>query len=82
MIEKFKLNGTVDDYALVYQKSDRLKEFKIVTEKEKRDMNAKIIELQDSPAVTTKKILQKIADLTLESKEVESTMEELKEVFR
>ena len=72
MIEKFKLDGTVADYALVVQKSNAVKEYKIVTEQDKASMQAQIIELTDSPAKNTQRILQKIGDVTTDAKELDA----------
>ena len=80
MIEKFKLDGTVGDYALVVQKSNAVKEYKIVTEQDKASMQAQIIELTDSPAKNTQRILQKIGDVTTDAKELDAALEDLKDM--
>ena len=80
LIERYKLTGAVNDYALVIQKSDKLKEYKIVTEKNKCEMNANIVELSDSPAIASQKILQKISDVTTDSKDLETVLKDLKDM--
>ena len=79
LIDKYKLTGSVEDYCLVYQKSDKIREYKIVTEHEKSEMNAKIIELQDSPAVSSSTIIKIIEDWSVDNKDLQTTLEDLKD---
>lgn len=48
-----------DDYALIY-KNEKVKEYKIVTEKNRGDLHGSIVELGESPARSTTRILQEI----------------------
>ena len=90
IIERHELPGTFEDYALVFQKSDKsdkkeitkndIMEYKIVSEKNKHEMHGKIIELVDSPSKYTKKILQQINDVTIDSKDLVNVLEELKDM--
>jgi len=79
-IERYKLPGVLEDYALVFQKSGKIKEYKIVNEKNKHEMHGQIVELVESPAKSTKKILQQINDVTIDSKDLENALEELKDM--
>jgi len=80
LIESHNLGGSPEDYALVYKESDKIKEFKIVTEKDRADMDANIIELGESPSASTTRILTEIKKVAPDTKDLAKALEDLKKM--
>jgi len=80
LIESHNLGGSPEDYALIYKESDKIKEFKIVTEKDRADMDANIIELGESPSASTTRILTEIKKVAPDTKDLAKALEDLKKM--
>jgi len=80
LIESHKLGGSPEDYALIFKESDRIKEFKIVTEKDRADMNANIIELGESPSASTTRILTEIKKVAPDTKDLAKALDDLRKM--
>ena len=79
-MDSHKIEGNVEDYCLVVQKNDRFAEYKIVTEKDKNDMHTRVIELADSPKVSSSKLMKIINDISTEVADLEKALESLREM--
>jgi len=80
LIDKYELPGGVADYSLVFEKNQRSKEFRIVTDDNKQEMKHQIVQLTPSPAVHTKTIVDKLNDVTTDSTELGGVLEELRDM--
>jgi len=80
LIESHKLGGSPEDYALIYKESDRIKEFKIVNEKDRADMDANIIELGESPSASTARILTEIKKVAPDTKDLARALDDLRKM--
>jgi len=80
LMERHKIEGKVEDFCLVIQKTDRFSEYKIVTEKDKTEMHTRVIELADSPAVSSTKLMKIINDIGTEVADLEKALESLREM--
>jgi len=79
LIQVHKLKKSAEEYALVYQKDgNKVKQFKIVTEKDRVEMNAKIVELVDSPAASTARIVTEIKKVEPDPRELSRALGDLK----
>jgi len=80
LIESHNLGGNPEDYALIYKESDKIKEFKIVTEKDRADMDANIIELGESPSASTTRILTEIKKVAPDTKDLAKALDDLRKM--
>jgi len=80
LIEFHKLGGSTDDYALIFKESDKIKEFRVVTEKDRTSMDANIIELAESPSASTSRILNEIKKVVPDTKEFNKALEDLRKM--
>jgi len=80
LVERHKIGGKAEDYCLVIQKNEKFSEFKIITEKDKTEMHTRVIELCDSPAVSSQKLLTTITSLSTEAAELRRALEALHEM--
>ena len=80
MIDKYELSGSLADYSLVFEKDQKSKEYRIVTDDNKQDMKHQIVKLTTSPAVHTKTIIEKLNDVTTDSTELGGMLEELRDM--
>ena len=70
----------MEDYCLVMQKNVKCTEYKIITEKDKAEMHTRVIELSDSPTVSSRKLMDSITDHATEAAELEKSLDTLKEM--
>ena len=80
LLERHKIEGKVEDYCLVVQKNERFSEYKIITEKDKAEMHTRVIELSNSPAVSSRKLMSSITDLGTDAVELEKSLDSLREM--
>ena len=62
------------------QKNVKCTEYKIITEKDKAEMHTRVIELADSPTVSSRKLMDSITNHATEAVELEKSLDTLKEM--
>merc|ERR1712013_402276 len=78
LLDADRIKENSEDYALIYQiDNNRVKHYRIVTEKNRGDMHGKIIELGESPNKSSKRIIDELQKKTPDQKDLNKALKDL-----
>lgn len=80
LIEAHNLGGSPDDFALVYKMENKIQDYRIVTEQNRAEMNANIIELGESPAFASSRIITEISKVDPDTSELTKALVDLRKM--
>jgi len=78
LLETSRMKGEAEDYALIYQIDGKgVKQYRVVTEKDRAEMNGKIIELGESPSKSSRRIIEQLQKKTPDQKDLTKALKDL-----